>query len=293
MEPDSVKLKPIKPALAGYIRESKSLLGNTAGPDENAIHDIRVLMKKSRAIMKLAASQLNKEYFERDLHELREVGRILRSWREASVHRKILKDLRKVHPDILSKLKDNEKLVALMKKTESFQELPEEKKEDQTKINSILTKAGYRLRFQSMNTIDPHLLYREFELTYAHVVDLFMTCRNRPRPKNLHEFRKKAKDFLYQLNFFRPLNPPVVKALEKKLDSMTQNLGKFNDLAQLIKTLDYKYPDCANQPFMDELIVMIRQKQDRYLGKVWPFAYDIFCPGQKLVNILGFKLLLI
>jgi len=37
----------------------------------------------------------------------------------------------------------------------------------------------------------------------------------------------------------------------------------------------------------------LREAQDRYLAKVWPTAYQIFCPGKKLVNILGFKLLVI
>ncbi len=150
-----------------------------------------------------------------------------------------------------------------------------------------------RIRFQTMNRIDPQLLIKELELTYKNVVDIYLKCRNSTKSDNLHEFRKKSKDFLYQLYFFRPLNPSVVKALEKKLDGMTQNLGKFNDLTQLVKTLGYKYPDNANLPAMDELIVKIREGQDGYLAKVWPSAYKIFCPGQKLVNVLGFRLLVI
>jgi CHAD domain-containing protein len=109
----------------------------------------------------------------------------------------------------------------------------------------------------------------------------------------MHKFRKKAKDFLYQLYIFRSLNQSVIKSLEKKLDSMTQNLGKFNDLDQTIKALGYSYKEASNLPAMDELIVKIREKQDRFLSKVWPSAYQIFCPGQKLVNVLGFKLLVI
>ena len=124
-------------------------------------------------------------------------------------------------------------------------------------------------------------------------MDTYLTCRNSLKSNDLHEFRKKAKDFLYQLYFFRPLNPRVVKDLEKKLEGMAQNLGKYNDLTQLVKALDYKYPDNKNLPAMDELIIKIRETQDIYLAKVWPSAYKIFCPGQKLVNVLGFKLLVI
>ena len=46
MELDYVKLKDLKPAMAGYIRESQALLKRSAVPDEKAVHDIRVLMKK-------------------------------------------------------------------------------------------------------------------------------------------------------------------------------------------------------------------------------------------------------
>jgi hypothetical protein len=39
---------------------------------------------------------------------------------------------------------------------------------------------------------------------------------------------------------------------------------------------------------MDELAVVIRDEQDRYLQKVWPTAYRIFAPGKNLGDLLGF-----
>jgi hypothetical protein len=44
---------------------------------------------------------------------------------------------------------------------------------------------------------------------------------------------------------------------------------------------------------MDELIILIRQEQDRYLSRVWTAAYKIFKPGRQLVNVLGFRILTI
>lgn len=293
MELDYVKLNEIKPALAGYIRESQSLLKISVVPDEQVVHDVRVLMKKSRAALKLVAPQLDKESFDRDLFALREIGRKMCSWRENFVHRKTLKELREEFPGIFFRLQENDKLIVLLKKAEPLKDPSAEIKAGLEQIDDLLNKTGYRIRFQSMNKIDPQLLIKEFEITYSKAVDLYLTCRNNPKPENIHEFRKKTKDFLYQLYFFRQLNSSVVKALEKKLDSMTQNLGKFNDLTQLVKALGYKYKGDENLPAMDELIVKIRDKQDKYLANVWPISYKIFCPGQKLVNILGFKLLVI
>lgn len=293
MELDYVKLKEIKPALSGFIRDSQALLKISDNPDEKVIHDVRVLMKKSRAVLKLVRPQLETDNLERDINELREVGRLMCSWRETSVYRKTLKELRKEHPEVFSRLQENEKILTLLKKPEAAQETGEEMNTGMLQIKDLLAKTGYRIRFHTMNKIDPQRLIKELELTYSSVIDIYITCRNNLKPDNLHELRKKAKDFLYQLYFFRPLNPSVIKALEKKLDTMTQNLGKFNDLTQLVKTLGYKYRESENQPDMDELIILIREKQDRFLSKVWPSAYKIFCPGQKLVNILGFRMLVV
>ena len=261
-------------------------------PDEKVVHDIRVLMKKARAVMKLIESQVDAEGYTRDYYAFREAGRIMRIWRETSVHRKTLKDLKKDHSKIFSMVSD-EKIEALMKKPDPLPEAPVAITNDLEKINELLDKAGYRLRFQAMDKLDPKVLIKVLDDTYNGVVEKYLVCRNNPKPVNLHLFRKRAKDFLYQLWVFRPLNPTVIKALEKKLDTLTQNLGKYNDLVQLVNILDYKYSVSANTPALDELIIVIREEQDRYLSKVWPVAYKVFCPGQKLVNVLGFRILMI
>ncbi|OFY58111.1 MAG: hypothetical protein A2V50_01645 [Bacteroidetes bacterium RBG_19FT_COMBO_42_10] len=292
MEPDYVKLKEIKPALAGYVREAQGLLRRSPVPDEAAVHDIRVLMKKARAVMRLIVSQIDKESYDREYSTFREVGRIMCSWRETSVHRKTLKDLRKKKPAVFSSLHDNELIETLMTKTEQPAESSQDIKNDLDQIDDLLNKTGFRIRFQSMNNLDAKQLLNELDNSYKIVVDRYLVARNNPKTENFHEFRKKAKDFLYQLFFFRPLNPPIVKALEKKLDAITQNLGKCNDLAQLIKTLGYRYSGTSNSPALDELAVIIRQEQDRSLSKVWPLSYKIFCPGQKLINLLGFRILM-
>ena len=293
MELDFVKLKEIKPVLSGYIRETQALLKQAAVPDEKAIHDVRVLMKKSRAVMKLIASQTDEESFNREYFTFREVGRITRLWRETSVHRKTLKELKKEYSEIFTLLGANEKLESLMKKPVISEEPVVDLKDDLENIDEILNKAGFRVRFRNMNNFDAKILLNELDKTYNEVIDKYLVCRNSLKPSTLHRFRKRAKDFLYQLYFFRPLNPSIVKGLEKKLDIMTQNLGKFNDLAQLIETLEYKYSGIAGQPALDELILLIRDQQDKYLSKIWPTAYKVFCPGQKLVNLLGFRILMI
>lgn len=293
METDKIKLKEIKPVLMSYISKARVLLKRNNVPDEDAIHDMRVLMKKSRAVLKLTGPLLETELHEKDIQSLRMVGQIMSEWRDTSVHRRILKELKKEFSGIFSELDENEKISFLIQKPEVISEPDEVMKRGIDEIDGLLNKTGYRIRFHQMQKIDPVALLRQLELSYEIVRNIYLECRNSNKPERIHEFRKRSKDLLYQLYFFRPLNPRVIKSLEKKLERMTLYLGRYNDLYQLINAIGYSYPDESNNPAMDELIIKIREKQDGYLSEVWPTAYRCFCPGIKLVNLLGFKLLVI
>ena len=91
MAENNFKPKDIKPALCGYIMEAQLMLDPNVVPVEKVIHDVRVLMKKSRASMRLLNTQMGEESFKREYFTFREVGRIMSTWRENSVHRKLLK----------------------------------------------------------------------------------------------------------------------------------------------------------------------------------------------------------
>jgi CHAD domain-containing protein len=293
MELDYVKLKDIKPALSGYLNDSQLLMNRSETPDEEAVHDIRVFMKKARGAVRLLNSQVDDELFIKENVAYREIGRMLASWRETSVYRKTLKLIKKEHPDLFIKLAGNEKIEVLLKKPETIADVSGAEKLKVEQINELLGKAACRLRFYSLDKLNPQLLLKELEKSYILAAENYLKCRIYPKPAALHELRKRSKDFLYQLYFFRPLNPSLIKELEKKLDTLTQNLGKYNDLSQIVSLLDYKPGAPDNSQMLDELIVVIRNKQDEYLSKVWPIAYKIFCPGQKLINVLGFRLLVI
>jgi CHAD domain-containing protein len=293
MEPDRVKLKEIKPVLTGYIRKSRILLQRNAVPDEDAVHDIRVLMKKSRAVLRLTCPLLENEFHDKDIQSLKRVGQIMSELRDTSVHRKTLRELKKEFPEIFSKLSVNEKILMLMKKPEFISEPGDIMKNSLEEIDVLLNKTGYRIRFHQMHQINPVALLSQLEISFNVVRNIYLECRNLPKPEKIHKFRKRSKDFLYQLYFFRPLNPAKVKSIERRVERMTLNLGRYNDLYQLIRIIGYVYPDEANLPAMDELVIKIHEKQDSYLSKVWTTAYNCFCPGTNLVNLLGFKLLVI
>jgi hypothetical protein len=172
MEPDYVKLKEIKPALSGFIRASRALLKRSELPDEKAIHDVRVLMKKSRALVKLTISQQDNIYFDRNISSLKEVGTIMCSWRETSVQRKLLKSFQRKYPDIFFQLRENSRLTHLLEKNEPVTGSPEELKIALEKIDDLLSKTNYRVRFQSMKSADPQLLLKELDKSFTMIKDI-------------------------------------------------------------------------------------------------------------------------
>ena len=288
-----VKIKDIKPLLSEYIHDAMRLTGPESLPDDKTIHDIRVLMKKSRATIKIARPLLGEETFSREYKAYREVGSILAQWRETLVQRTLLKDIKKRDPDIVNQLVNDEKIAFLLKKPQPAAETSTLVMQSTPELHEILKKSYYRIRFLNFDIQDPEKILKELEKSYDLTKNRYIIARNSTKAVNLHEFRKRAKDLLYQLYFFRPLKPSAVKNLEKRLDTMTQALGKFNDIAILVEVLGYEYKYEHRNPAMAELVVILRHEQDRCLSKIWPAAFRIFSPSVKLMDILGFSIAVI
>ena len=279
--------KEIKPSMTGYITDSLILLDQQPLPDDAAIHDIRVMMKKHRATIRLARPLLDEAVYSREYLAGRETGRILSSWRETAVLHKTARALRKANPGLFLKLWDNEQIQGLLRKQYSSWEEAGVQAKAVSEVTGQLTRAKYRLRFISLKEPDYRMLLAELERSYVAAAKAYLKCRHNPKSTLLHEFRKKSKTLMYQLVYFRNLNPPVVKSLEKKLDGMTQNLGRCNDLAQITALTGYRFGSAGNSEIADELAIVIRDRQDGYLMKVWPVAYRLFAPGKKLEDQLG------
>ncbi len=289
MYPDTIRLKEIKPVIEGCIRDSLSMLTSDSFPSDQVIHDVRVLMKKSRSALKLVASHLDTEFIYMDINAQRKIGRKMCVWREDSVMRKKMKSLKKEYPELFSRLDDNEKINFILHHHAAPEEPSEKSGKELGEIAALLRRTGFRIRFQPIKKIEPQLLLGDLEETYAKVKDTYLICRTNPGRNKLHEFRKRTKEFLYQLDFFKPLNPNAIKKVERKLVIISRYLGRHNDLSQLLQKIDCKYSCDKNLPALDELVIRLREKQDKYLSKVWPAASKIFFPGEKLENILGFK----
>ena len=278
--------KDIKASMAGFISGSQRLLSRQPLPSGADIHDVRVMMKKHRAAVRLVRPLLAEAVYRREYVAGRETGRILSSWRETAVIRKTVKALKKDNPELFLKLWDNETINSLLRKPCTTWEEAGVQAETIREVTERLVTTGHRLRFMSLKKPDAHLLLEELARSHGVAAAAYLACRSDPGPRRLHELRKKAKTFMYQLDYFRQMNASAIKSLERKLDAMTQNLGRYNDLAVLLARTGYMPGASGNSDVANELGIVIRDRQDRYLMKVWPLAYALFAPGKKLQDLL-------
>lgn len=290
MESGKRMLRDIKPALTGYLKKSQILLDRDAIPDEEAVHDLRVLMKKSRAVLKLISGEVEKETFDRDYNTYREIGRILCSMREASVHRKTLKYLKNKYREAFKGIGEKPGIMQLLNKPGYQDEPAGEMKEKLELVRELLFKAAYRLRFQAINDFDESHLFEQLQNSYRNVSEVYLDCRRNPKQSNIHLLRKRSKDLLYQLWFFKPLNLQGVKSLCKKLDQITGDIGKSNDLAVLLNELERIFKDDTESVVFQRIMLAIREEQDRILARVWPVASRVFSPGFDLAGVSGLKI---
>lgn len=140
------------------------------------------------------------------------------SWRESSVNRKLLRGYKKKYPDIFADLEGNEKIEALMAAVAKDNVPGQNTGKELEKIISLLHKSLYRIRFHRLEEESDGQLFSGFTVSYEIVSAYYMNARFNPKSSNLHNFRKKTKDFLYQLFYFREPDPQSVRRLEKKLN---------------------------------------------------------------------------
>ncbi|MCU0407570.1 MAG: CHAD domain-containing protein [Bacteroidales bacterium] len=283
----SLQLRNIKSLLSRYLSDAVLLMSSGNAPGERSVHDFRVLMKKSKAVLKLVSGQVSGVCYSRNIEAIEEAGRLLSGIRDNSVLRKTLRELRKENKEIFRELEGNSKIGTILKKRGADVGNPAEMHETIERIVELLRKSAYRLRFEPMSELNTDMIVAEMKKTYSDVAGLYLKSRNVPKASNIHRFRKRAKDLLYQLYVFRSPQQPRVKGLEKTLDTLTQNLGKYRDLNQIIKVLDYKYSPGASEQGLDDLVLLIRNREDIFLSKAWSSAYKVFRPGQSLSGLLG------
>ena len=146
--------------------------------------------------------------------------------RDAEVRLQTVRQLREFARGKKRSFRETEELLAfeLDSFLAAFSEWPEEAKQR-------LTQALDRIQAWPLDDLRCKQLRKCVQKTYKRGRKALEAAIKKTSTKNLHTFRKRAKELWYQLRILRPLAPAVFAELNDELKAIGQYLGQVHDLA--------------------------------------------------------------
>jgi CHAD domain-containing protein len=214
--------------IEGAIRASGAEQNGKGSP----VHETRKYLKKARSALSLAAAEINPHVWKREDRCLRKVAQLISEVRDAEVRLQTVRQLREFARGKRRSFRETEELLAfeLDSFLAAFSEWPEEAKQR-------LTQALDRIRAWPLEDLRCKQLRKCVQKTYKRGRKALKAATEKASTKNLHTFRKRAKELWYQLRILRPLAPAVFTELNDELRAIGYYLGQVHDLAFVAERL--------------------------------------------------------
>jgi CHAD domain-containing protein len=203
--------------------------------DEDAIHDMRVAIKRIRAVFLLTERLIPGEFDAlAEEGEMRRLFRLSGRMRDAQVQQLLLstaaQDIGSTFGEYQTYLQTTEsKAVKKFKKFLKEYDAEDDLKQKHEKVADLISKSGpEQVRLQIVQFVDELLMTAgKMHSDYEH-------------DENLHEIRRKLKQCHYLLSVFNQRDPdlPQLKTTLKKLDKVNELLGNWHDQLVAMEMLD-------------------------------------------------------
>lgn len=222
--------RALRRVLHHFVRSSrKSLEG--ARPTDEAVHEARKAIKKSRTALRLLRPALSRSRYQRANRTLRDAAHVLNALRDARVLIQTLADLRRGTPA----LQANPAAAGLAVR------LQQELSEAQRGLDAgtlrrqcrTLRRMERRAGQLSVGRQGWSVLGPAIRRVYRQGRRVLPTASRHPPDEALHEWRKQVKYLRYGLKMLRPLQPALLSGLEKQASTIATQLGEAHDLALL------------------------------------------------------------
>jgi Uncharacterized conserved protein len=191
----------------------------------SSVHETRKHLKKARAALRLIRGEVERDVWKKEDRCLVKVARMISQVRDAEVR---LQTVRQMHEFVRGRTKGfqhTEEFLALELDSflAAFSEWPVEAEER-------LCRTLDRLRKWPWSGVHWRRLRRNVQRTYKNGRDILSDVTKKPTTRNLHSFRKRAKELWYQLRLLRPLAPDVFEELNDELKKIGSCVGQVHDL---------------------------------------------------------------
>lgn len=214
--------------IEGAICASKAKQNGKGSP----VHETRKHLKKARAALRLVRGEIDRDVWKREDRCLAKVGQLISEVRDAEVRLQTVRQLREFARGKKRSFEETEELLAfeLDSFLAAFSEWPQEAEER-------LCRTLERIKDWPLDDLSCKRLRENVQTTYKRGRQALKAAIKKTNTKNLHSFRKRAKELWYQLRLLRPLAPRVFRELNDELKTIGEYLGQVHDLAFVAQRL--------------------------------------------------------
>lgn len=239
-----------------------------------SVHNARKEIKKLRATLRLVCEDTGRRKYRRAVQPLRRAAGVLAAARDARVRFRALQhladDAEKRFPALYQTLRK-------IWRRETRRLL---KSRSLSSTRRLLRKAGRRMRRLKPALSGPSAFVPGLRHSYELAREHFAAARREPSPEHLHEWRKKVKDFWYQLQLAAPVHPPEIRRMLDRLELLGEQLGDDHDLSLLRQC-------AADTPEVAKLNRLIAARQRTLRRAALKLGSQLFDPPTLQLSFTG------
>lgn len=229
---------------------------------DDSVHSARKTMKRLRGKLRLIRDQTGYRAYREENVVLRDTARTLSGIRDAWVLVKTLTELRAQYADLL-----DDKTFATAEAWLRLQHERRRRTVTSDAVNRAIVNLGAaRSRFSRypLDTVvddDFSAVAPGVHRVYKRGLRGYKRSLETRDVHDLHEWRKRVKYLRYQMESFKLMQPTLLGALAKELDTLGELLGDDHDLAILAETILENPQSCSDERERWMLIALIHERR--------------------------------
>ncbi|WP_319420983.1 CHAD domain-containing protein [Pleurocapsa sp. FMAR1] len=264
--------KGIKRIASEQIEKAISELSATdeLGVDE-AVHQVRKRLKKTRAVVRLIRDSLGKKSYKRENARFRDLGRNLASLRDGKVQIEALNKLTTHFADIAPETFTDMRQELQVDYRREYQQVLNEG--ILISIKNQLKDAKEAIADWTIEANDWSAIDKSLKRIYHQGCKGLDQSRSKPTAENFHEWRKRVKYLRYQLEILNQIWSEVMKQWVDQTHNLSDYLGEDHDLAVLEELVLSQQERFDREDTLETLTALIdRRRQELqsaaiFLGK--------------------------
>jgi len=220
----------LKRIVLELIDKSVFNLAKGNGSFNEDIHDTRKNFKKIRTVQRLIRTKIGEESYQHENSCYRDAGRIISDLRDSSVLIQTFDKLLKNSELEMSNFDFSVFRNFLIEKHKNISTTKSKKSKVINSLSSDLILARSRVFDWPLSGDDFKLIKKNLQLIYEQGQNYMYAVFSEAIKENVHEWRKRVKDFWYSMRILNNLWPEIMSPLVILLGKLSDVLGDSNDL---------------------------------------------------------------